>query len=77
MKKSLLETKGYFENGQYNITHVKITKKVACHADNTSFKLSTGFQERTFSCEEACEKKPSVDGFYMCVSGNCIFFPNP
>jgi len=74
MKKSLLETKGYYENGQFTVTHVKITKKIACHKENANLKLSTGWLAKTADCDPACPTG-SLDGTWSCVGGHCIFIP--
>lgn len=76
MKKSVLETKGCFENGVFNVTHIKITKRIAEHPNNAKLGLKAGYLERTNACSPSCDTLPTpAGGYYECAGGNCVFFP--
>ena len=74
MERKLLKVKGRFEGKNFKVTHVKITKEVAEHKENVKLKLAVGYLPVLDDCNPPCpaDKK---DGYYQCVSGNCVYVP--
>jgi len=73
MKKAILETKGYFEGNEFKVTHIKITKKIACHPSNKALSLKTGYVAKEGDGCNCPDDTPQ--GRYECVGKNCIFVP--
>lgn len=80
MKKTVLKTKGYFDGKDFKVTHIKLTKAICGHEKNKHLNLSPDY----FSFSDDTETLPGTGngcpadttaGYYVKVSGNCVFVP--
>lgn len=74
MKKKILETKGYFDGKNFIVTHIKITKEIACHENNKALKLSVGYVQRSQGCTEE-QPSDTPTGYYICSGNQWVFVP--
>jgi len=76
MERKLLKVKGRFEGKNFKVTHVKITKEVADHKQNAKLGLKEGYMgvPDGDGCKGGCPAD-TTEGYYVCVSNNCIFVP--
>lgn len=76
MERKLLKVKGRFEGKRFKVSHVKISKEVAEHALNAKLGLQEGYNPVPDGdgCKGGCPADTN-EGYYVCVSNNCVFVP--
>lgn len=74
MGKQLIKTRSEFIDGALVAKEVYITKKVADL--NRHNNAVAGWNNVDLDCNPKC-RTDLPDGYEMCISGNCIFFPYP
>lgn len=74
MKQQLLRTRSVNVEGILVATEVYVTAKVAKLKENKGKAINVGWNAIGVDCSPKCPEATTL-GYYVCVSGNCIFFP--
>lgn len=72
MKQQLLRTRSMNVEGILVATEVYVTKKVLSLKENKGKSLKAGWNNIAIDCK--CPEDSSY-GYYLCVGGNCVYFP--